>query len=113
MSLPYTGKNGELNFEKDFIETLKKRGWSKEVLYHKTIPELIENWRNIIFDRNRKQLNNIPLSESEMDRLMDTVRAQANTPVKSNIFIIGKDVSVRRDGSSGILDGRKGSERGD
>ena len=100
MPLPYTGKNGELNFERDFIDTLKKRGWSQEVLNHKTIPELIENWKNIIFDRNRNVLNNVPLSESEMDRLMDTVREQANTPVKSNIFITGKDVPVRRDGDS-------------
>ncbi len=100
MPLPYTGKNGELNFERDFIDTLKKRGWSKDVLNHKTIPELIENWKNIIFDRNRNVLNNVPLSESEMDRLMDTVREQANTPVKSNIFITGKDVPVRRDGDS-------------
>ena len=48
MPLSYTGKNGELNFEKDFIDTLKKRGCSNEVLYHKTIPEVIENWREII-----------------------------------------------------------------
>lgn len=100
MSLLYTGKNGELNFEKDFIAALKKRGWSNEVLYHKTIPELIENWKNIIFDRNRIELNNVPLSESEMDRLMDTVREQANTPVKSNVFITGKTVALRRDGDS-------------
>ena len=68
MPLPYTGKNGELNFERDFIDTLKKGGWSKDVLNHKTIPELIENWKNIIFDRNRNVLNNVPLSESEMER---------------------------------------------
>lgn len=100
MPLSYTGKNGELNFEKDFIDTLKKRGWSNEVLYHKTIPELIENWKNIIFERNRTELNNVPLSESEMDRLMDTVREQANSPVKSNIFITGETVPIRRDGDS-------------
>ncbi len=100
MAEAYTGKNGELNFEKDFVELLKKRGWSGEILYHKTIPDLIENWKDIIFDRNRLVLNNVPLSESEMDRLLDTVREQANTPVKSNIFITGKDVPVRRDGDS-------------
>ncbi len=100
MSSSYTGKNGERNFEKDFIDTLIKRGWSNEVLYHKTIPQLIENWKNIIFERNRNSLNNVPLSESEMDRLMDTVRGDANTPVKANIFITGKNVPVRRDGDS-------------
>ncbi len=100
MPLPYTGKKGEQNFEKDFVDALKKKGWSKEVLYRRTIPQLIENWKNIIFERNRDALNNVPLSESEMERLMDTVRGQANTPVKSNLFITGEDVPVRRDGDS-------------
>ncbi len=44
MPLPYTGKKGEQNFEKDFVDALKKKGWSKEVLYRRTIPQLIENW---------------------------------------------------------------------
>ncbi len=100
MPLPYTGKKGEQNFEKDFVDALKKKGWSKEVLYRRTIPQLIENWKNIIFERNRDALNNVPLSKSEMERLMDTVRGQANTPVKSNLFITGEDVPVRRDGDS-------------
>lgn len=100
MPLPYTGQKGELNFEKDFVAALVKKGWDKEILDHKTIPELIENWKNIIFERNRSALNNVPLSVSEMDRLIDTVRSEANTPVKANIFISGKDVPVKRDGDS-------------
>ena len=100
MPLPYTGQKGELNFEEDFVAALVKKGWDKEILYHKTIPELIENWKNIIFERNRSALNNVPLSDSEMDRLIDTVRSEANTPVKANIFISGKDVPVKRDGDS-------------
>lgn len=64
MPLPYTGSHGELNFESDFVEELRHAGW-QEVLKNKTVPELIDNWRNIIFKRNRDTLNDIPLSESE------------------------------------------------
>ena len=53
MPLPYTGSRGELNFEADIIETLIKAGWEKDVLRNKTIPDLIENWKEIIFERNR------------------------------------------------------------
>lgn len=37
MPLPYTGQKGELNFEADFVAALVKKGWDKEILYHKTI----------------------------------------------------------------------------
>lgn len=100
MPSPYTGKKGELNFEEDFIAALIKKGWCSDILYHKTVPELIENWKNIIFERNRSALNDVPLSDSETDRLLDTVRSDANTPVKANIFITGKDVPVKRDSDS-------------
>lgn len=88
MPLPYTGSHGELNFEADFVDELRHAGW-QEVLKNKTVPELIDNWRNIIFKRNRDTLNDIPLSDSEMDYLLDVMRSQANTPVKANHFING------------------------
>ena len=31
MPLPYTGQNGELNFEADVVELLKKARWEHEV----------------------------------------------------------------------------------
>lgn len=99
MPLPYTGKNGELNFEKDFIENLLKAGW-QEILKNKTVPELIENWRNIIFERNRAALNGVPLSENEMDAVLDAVNSQANTPVKANHFINGRPIAIKRDSDS-------------
>ena len=49
MPLPYTGQNGELNFEADVVELLKKARWEHEVLKNKTIPELIDNWKDILF----------------------------------------------------------------
>lgn len=100
MPLPYTGQNGELNFEADVVELLKKAGWEHEVLKNKTVPELIENWRDILFERNRMTLNNVPLSSDEMDRVMDIVRLQANTPVKANHFVNGRPIAIKRDSDS-------------
>ena len=54
MPLPYTGNKGESNFEADLVELLTKAGWEKEILKNKTVPELIDNWRNILFERNRR-----------------------------------------------------------
>lgn len=100
MPLPYTGQHGELNFEEDLInEGLLKAGWT-EVLKNKTVPQLIDNWRNIIFERNRAVLNNVPLSDSEMAQMVENVKLLANTPVKANHFINGRPVSLKRDSDS-------------
>ena len=99
MPLPYTGRNGELNFEADFISLLQKAGWG-EVLKNKTKAELEQNWRDIIFDRNLKTLNNVPLSDLEMEQVMEQVRTKANTPVKANHFINGSDIAITRDSDS-------------
>lgn len=96
----YTGRKGELNFEADVVDLLIKAGWEKEILKNKTIPELINNWKNILFERNIKALNNVPLSDNEMDRVIELVNLQANTPVKANHFINGRPISIKRDGDS-------------
>ena len=57
MLLNYTGKNGELNFEKDLVSELIKVGWEKEVIKEPTEDDLIENWRKIIYDNNKVKLN--------------------------------------------------------
>lgn len=100
MPLPYTGKRGELNFEEDTIDLLTHAGWEKEILKNKTVQELIENWKNIIFERNLSTLNGVPLSDDEMDRLLDEVKLRANTPVKSNQFINGRPIGIKRDADS-------------
>ena len=100
MPLPYTGAKGELNFEADVVDLLVTAGWEKEILRNKTVSELIDNWKNILFERNRKELNNIPLSDDEMDRVLDVVRLQANTPVKANHFINGRPIAIKRDSGS-------------
>ena len=98
--MPYTGRKGELEFEADLVDLLKTMGWEKEVLKEKTVPELIENWRSIIFERNRMALNGVPLSDDEMDQVMDTVRMMGNTPVKANHLINGRPIAIQRDSLS-------------
>lgn len=100
MPLPYTGSHGELNFEADVVELLTKAGWEREILKNKTVPELIDNWKTILFERNRKTLNNISLSDDEMDRVLDVVKLQANTPVKANHFVNGRPIAIKRDANS-------------
>ena len=53
MPLLYTGPHGELNFEADFIALLQQSGWEKKVLKNCTALDLIANWRQILFERNR------------------------------------------------------------
>ena len=101
MPLPYTGSHGELNFEADLVDVLIRAGWENEVIKNPTVHELIENWRNIIFERNRTALNNVPLSNAEMDRLMDYLKSQAATPVDANHLIDGnRDIAIKRDDDS-------------
>ncbi len=102
MPLSYTGKHGELNFESDFIKLLTTAGWEPEILYNRTVDDLIANWRQIVFERNRACLNNVPLSDEEMYQLMDAIKQQANTPVKANHFLNTADrgVAIKRDKES-------------
>lgn len=100
MFLNYTGKNGELNFEKDFVSELISVGWEKDVIKNPTEKDLIENWRNIIYDNNKVKLNGIPLSDYEMGQIMEYIKLNCNTPVKANLFINGKNVCVKRDNDS-------------
>ena len=97
MPLPYTGNKGESNFEADLVELLTKAGWEKEILKNKTVPELMVLWKLFLFERNRRTLNNIPLSDDEMDRVLDVVKLQANTPVKANHFVNGRPLAIKRD----------------
>lgn len=111
MPLPYTGNKGESNFEADLVELLTKAGWEKEILKNKTVPELIDNWKNILFERNRRTLNNVPLSDDEMDRVLDVVKLQANTPVKANHFVNGRPLAVKRVWLNRITIRKRGPKR--
>ena len=71
MPLPYTGPHGEQNFEADFIALLQQSGWEKQVLKNYTALDLIANWRQILFERNRALLHGVPLSDDEMQQVLD------------------------------------------
>ena len=97
MPFPYTGPHGELNFEADFITALQSAGWG-EVLRNKTEKELIENWKEIISERNTAALNGVPLSDSEMSIIVAEMRNRVSLgPCSANRYIIDSNIMVRRD----------------
>lgn len=102
MPLPYTGPHGELNFEADFIALLQQSGWEKQVLKNYTVEDLIANWRQILFERNRALLHGVPLSDDEMQQVLDGLRQYADTPVKANHFLNSAErgLPIRRDRDS-------------
>ena len=102
MPLPYTGPHGELNFEADFIALLQQSGWEKQVLKNYTALDLIANWRQILFERNRALLHGVPLSDDEMQQVLDGLRQYADTPVKANHFLNSAErgLPIRRDRDS-------------
>jgi len=90
--------NDELLFEKALIDLLTNNGWEKEILKNKTEEELIENWAKILFENNRQKdrLNNIPLTRSEMQQILDQI-SSLGTPLRCNNFINGRTVTIKRD----------------
>lgn len=98
--MSYTGKNGELNFEKDLIKELQNNGWEKDIIINPTEDDLIENWMKIIFESNKGKLGNVPLSKDEKNQIMEYVKLNCNTPVKANKLILGKNICVTRDSDS-------------
>ena len=110
MAERYRGRNGESSFENDFVEMLEKSGWTDGVLTHLTVqqkgsydPDQIRslegNLRRVIDIRNRGTLNNVPLSDSEFDQVMEKIN-KAYTPVLANILLTGKDIVIKRDSDS-------------
>ena len=62
--------------------------------------DLIENWKQILFDNNKAKLNDIPLSDYEINQILEYIKLNCNTPVKANLFINGKNVCIKRDSDS-------------
>ena len=88
----------ESEFEEAIIQELSHKGWEREVLKYPTQKDLLRNWADILFENNRgiDRLNNYPLTDSEMDQILEQIAA-LRTPLKLNGFINGKTVSVTRD----------------
>lgn len=89
----------EAQFEQAFIEILRQKGWGESpVLKNKTEADLLQNWADILFENNRQRdrLNDVPLTMSEMQQIIEQIKA-LKTPLKLNGLINGKTVAIKRD----------------
>lgn len=89
----------EAAFETAIINLLtEKYGWDPEILRYKTEEDLIQNWKQILFENNRDvdRLNDVPLTNSEMQQILDQI-VHLRTPLNLNGFINGKTISIKRD----------------
>ncbi len=89
----------EAAFETALINLLtEKYGWDPEILRYKTEEDLIQNWKQILFENNRDvdRLNDVPLTNSEMQQILDQI-VHLRTPLNLNGFINGKTISIKRD----------------
>ncbi|WP_318713948.1 type I restriction endonuclease subunit R, EcoR124 family [Treponema sp.] len=89
----------EADFEKDVIAKLNACGWKGGsnypfVLKYPSEADLIKNWANIIFEHNRKELNNVPLNQDEIDNLLLKIRGK--TPCEINRIINSKLIDLIR-----------------
>lgn len=79
----------EAAFEAALINLLtEKYGWEPEILRYKTEEDLIQNWKQILFENNRDvdRLNDVPLTDGEMQQILDQI-TRLRTPLKLNGFI--------------------------
>lgn len=90
--------NTESDFEMALIKILSEKGWEKDVLKNYSEDDLLQNWANILFENNRDidRLNDYPLTDSEMQQILEQIKA-LRTPLKLNGFINGRSVSIVRD----------------
>lgn len=94
----------EADFEKAVIHELCQRGWEQEVIKNPSEQDLLANWARILFENNRgiDRLNNVPLTEGEMQQMMEQITA-LRTPLKLNGLINGKTVAIVRDNPDDAL----------
>ena len=94
----YTGKHGELNFEEDFVEELVKAGW-KNIIKNPTVKDLEENFRQIVNQRNLKELNDEVLTDNEFNELLSQIN-NLQSPVDVNNYLISTNkypIYLKRD----------------
>lgn len=97
------GFDDEIEFEKALIEVLKNKGWSEQVLKYPTEQDLIENWKNILFQNNRskERLGDYPLTQTEMAQILEQINKN-RTPLNLNKFINGGYITIKRDNPDDI-----------
>ena len=88
----------EADFEEALIVQLQEKGWTGGVIKNATEQQLIQNWADILFENNRSRdcLNDYPLTQGEMQQILEQVKA-LRTPLKLNDFINGGSVLIKRD----------------
>lgn len=88
----------EKDFEIALAEHLTHYGWDSEILIQPTEEELVKNWASIIYDNNRgiDQLGNYPLTDSEMQQVIDKVNI-CSCPYDTSRFINAQQVCIKRD----------------
>lgn len=87
----------ESEFENDLIHLLyTKYRWSDKVLRYKTKDELARNWADNLLRMNWDELKGKPLSDSELNRLIDELDRR-KTPFDINDIITGTVMSLNRD----------------
>ena len=94
----------EDEFENALIKILIQKGWEETIINRPTEQDLIDNWANILFQNNRNpdRLNNIPLTDSEMQQLIEQINT-LKTPLQLNGFINGNSVAITRDNPDDTL----------
>ena len=88
----------EADFELALAHHLIQHGWESEVLVRFTEEDLVKNWAKIIFENNRgiAQLNNCPLTDSEMGQIIAKIN-MCDSPYAISRFINAQQVCIKRD----------------
>lgn len=89
----------ESDFEEELIKKLYTNyGWDSHVLKYSSEQDLIDNWKNILFNNNRSIdcLGDYPLTETEMDQIINQIN-NLKTPYYLNGFINNGTVEITRD----------------
>ena len=89
--------------EKDFEEALIQKlisdcGWDVQVIKYPTEDTLLDNWKTILFENNRRRdcLNEVPLTDTEMSQILAQINS-ISSPLRLNEFINGKSITILRD----------------
>lgn len=97
----------EKDFEDDVVNCLREYGWKgfpdksnsskqyKVILSNVTEEDLIENWKNILFENNKDILNGIELSNDEMNQVIQKVQNCQNF-VDTNTLINSEYIGITR-----------------
>ena len=89
----------ESEFEDDLIKMLiEDKGWKDGILEYPTEEDLIQNWADIIYKKNKQidRLGSYPLTKGEMSQILTEVSLR-RTPLKLNGFINDGVVQIVRD----------------